>query len=375
MNSNKKILFILNYYYPYISGVSEYARLLAERFVKEGYEVSVLTSNHENLLKEEIINGVRVIRSKVILKISKGVISLEYIFKAARLSKEYDVVHLHLPMLESGLLSLFIPKEKLIVTYQCDVNLPKTLLNNFIVRIMDISNNLCLKNARKILVTSKDYAMHSRIAYRYAEKIIEAGAPIKEYAPSPYKDKSNKKSIGFCGRIVEEKGIDVLLKAYEKLRIKRSDIQLIIGGDYEKIAGGSIYSKLKKYIENNHIEEVNFLGAIPEEKMAAFYSSLDVMTLPSINSLEAFGMVQIEAMLCGTPVVASDLPGVRTIIQKTGMGEIARQSDVDDLAEKIELVLDNKKRYIKSRKEIMNIYGMNIVYQVYRDAYFEANCL
>lgn len=61
--------------------------------------------------------------------------------------------------------------------------------------------------------------------------------------------------------------------------------------------------------------------------MAEFYSSLDVFCLPSINPLEAFGMVQIEAMLCGVPVVASDLYGVRTIVGNTGMGLVCKKGD------------------------------------------------
>lgn len=63
-------------------------------------------------------------------------------------------------------------------------------------------------------------------------------------------------------------------------------------------------------------------------------------------------MVQVEAMLCGTPVVASDLPGMRTIVQKTGMGEIAKRNDYIDLAEKIEMALDNPHDYIKPRDKL-----------------------
>ena len=114
---HKKILIILNYYVPYISGVTEYARLAAEMLVKEGYDVTVLASNHATLPKHEIINGVKVYRAKVLLKISKGTVSLEYITLAKKLAKEADIVNLHCPMLESGLLSLLIPKQKIVTMY------------------------------------------------------------------------------------------------------------------------------------------------------------------------------------------------------------------------------------------------------------------
>ncbi len=367
----KKILMALNYYYPYISGVSEYARLVAEEYVKRGYEVTVVTSNHANLRDKEMIHGVHVIRTKVWFKISKGVISPGFVYLVIKMSRKHAIVNLHLPMLESGLLSLFIKKRKIVATYHCDIHLPKSWFNRLIVCAMDCSNLICLARARQILVTSKDYALHSRVAGRYEKKLVEAGAPVKMYDRVKNIHIAREiKRIGFCGRIVEEKGIDVLLKAYKMIREKRDDVFLVIGGDYQNVAGGSVYPKLKKYIEKNHMKNVDFIGKIPEEKMAEFYSSLDVLVLPSTNTLEAFGMVQIEAMLCGTPVVASDLPGVRTIVQSTGMGEIAKVNDVSNLAYKIELVLNHQEYYRKPRQKITEMYGMKSVLNAHKKAYF-----
>lgn len=365
----KKILMVLNYYYPYISGVSEYARIMSEKYVQEGHDVTVLTSNHANLLEKEVINGVKVIRTKVWFKISKGTVSPAFIGKAIKMSKDFDVVNFHQPMIESGIIAMFMKNRNLVATYQCDVNLPKSIINNFIVKVMDKSNSICLKRAKKIVVLSYDYAQNSRIAYKYKQKLIESPAPIKEYHRVEI-ERGAKKRIGFCGRIVEEKGINVLVKAYKMIRDRRNDVELIIGGDYENIAGGSIYPQLEKYIKDNKIVGVSFLGKIPEDKMAEFYSSLDVMTLPSINTLEAFGMVQVEAMFCGTPVVASDLPGVRTIVKNTGMGEIAKRNNAEDLAEKLEVVLDNPSKYIKAREDIESKYGIQHVYDTYMNAYF-----
>jgi len=160
----------------------------------------------------------------------------------------------------------------------------------------------------------------------------------------------DKKIIGFCGRIVMEKGIDVLIKAYKIIKETREDIKLLIGGDYANVAGGSIYPKLQQYIDTNDLKDIEFLGKISEENMGEFYSSLDIFVLPSINPLEAFGMVQVEAMLCGVPVVSSDLYGVRTIVQNTGMGLVHENGNEKDLARCILKILNNPQKYIKKRE-------------------------
>ena len=368
---SKKILIVLNYYVPYVSGVTEYARLEAEMLVKSGYEVFVLCSNHANLPAYEVINGVHVYRAKVLCKISKGTVSLEFIKLACRLAKLVDVVNLHCPMLESGMLSCLISKEKLVTTYHCDINLPRTLLNGFIVTVMDISHKVCLNRSRDIVVTTIDYASHSRVASAFVDKMTEIAACTKEYYPQSVTKSQDVKIIGFCGRIVEEKGIDVLLKAYQILKMKDDKIVLKIAGDYKSIAGGSIYPKLARYIKDNNIKGVEFLGQVPEDKMAHFFSSLDVFVLPSINSLEAFGMVQIEAMRCGVPVVSSDLYGVRTIVNNTKAGVVSKRGDYEDLANCIQTVLDNKQRYVKSITEIEKYYSNDMWAKKYKEILFK----
>lgn len=361
----KRILIILNYYSPYVSGLTEYARIEAEMLAKNGYTVAVLCSNHANLAREEWINGVHVYRAKVLMHISKGTVSTEFISMAKKLSRIYDVVNLHLPMLESGVISSFIPAEKLVVMYHCDVNLPSSPVNNFIVKTMDSQHNKALKKASAIIVTSEDYAAHSRVAAKYMNKVYGVAAPVKDYHHVNVKKNANQKVIGFCGRIVEEKGIDVLIKAFELVKKEIPEACLKIGGDYQSIAGGSVYPSLKKYIDDHKICDVEFLGKIPEKDMPSFFSGLDVFVLPSINSLEAFGMVQIEAMECGAPVVASDLYGVRTIVQNTKAGVICHRGDVKNLASCIIEVLKNHEKYTKELVHLKEHYSLELWYSNY----------
>ncbi len=357
----KSILLVSNYYAPYVSGLTEMARLLAEKLVKEGYQVKVITSRHDrSLARREVVHGVLVERCNVQFKISKGTISIPFLIRVIQEARRFDIVNLHLPMLESGLLSLLIKKEKLIPLYQCDVNLPQNMLNWMIIHVMDCSHRICLARSKKIWVTSSDYAAHSRVAYRHVDKFLEIGGAIKDVHPGKYV-RTGRYKIGFCGRIVEEKGINVLIQAFELLQMQGVDAELLLAGDYKKVAGGSVYPALAGYIKEHKIKNIRFLGALPEERLGEFYSSLDVFVLPSINSLEAFGLVQVEAMMCGTPVVASDLYGVRTIVMKTGMGLVCKAGNVKDLARCIKKVLENRRMYVKKVSDISNIYSTESV--------------
>ena len=128
---------------------------------------------------------------------------------------------------------------------------------------------------------------------------------------------------------------------------------------------------LQEYINKNSIKDVEFLGRLSDEDLIKFYSSINVFVLPSINSLEAFGLVQIEAMLCNTPVVASNLPGVRTIVQNTGMGLISNVGDENDLAQKILEILENREKYIKPRNEILAKYSTKVLVSKYYNIFEE----
>ncbi len=364
-----KILVILNYYYPYVSGLSEYARLLCEEMCRIGNSVTVLTSKHEsNLADKENINGVNVVRAPVWFKISKGVVSAQFIIWAARYARFADVVHLHLPMLEAGIIASLVSADKIVCTYHCDINLPDGLFNSIILKTMDTSHRHALLKARAIVVNTIEYAEKSRIAYKYVNKMKEIYPPIKAL-PIVERKNHDRFRIGFCGRIVQEKGIDILIKAFEVLQKERLNIELVIGGEYKTVAGGSVYKTLNEYIRNHNIMNISFIGKIPEEKMAEFYASLDVFVLPSVNALESFGMVQVEAMLCGTPIIASDLLGVRTVVCKTGMGLICRSGDVEDLKRCLIEIMDNYELYIRSRAQIEEIYSIEQCTKKYVEVY------
>lgn len=359
-----KILMILYYYYPYVSGISEYAKRISEGLVKHGHKVTVLTSKHEkNLKSRENINGVEIVRCQPIFEYSKGPIMPTFLFKGYRMARKYDVVNVHVPLVEAGIFSSILPN--CVITYHCDVRLNSNPVNKMVETLYYYLTNYALRRTKAIITNTEDYAKHSKLLKNYLPKCNFIFPPIDETRykhtnSSRFVEKhglKDKKVIGFVGRIVYEKGIDYLLDAIPLIRKRFKNIKVVIAGDYENVAGGSIMDSLSEKI-SSHNEDLLFLGKIPHETLLEFYSACDVLVLPSIDPLESFGMVQIESMYCGTPVVAADLPGVRLPVQLTGMGLIAKSKDSGDLAENIIKIIKNRGNYVKERQEIKKHFSI-----------------
>lgn len=356
-----RILLVLYYYHPYVSGVSVCAKRIAEGLVAKGYEVTVLTSRFdESLPVEEEINGVKIVRRPVLFKLGKGVIMPTLWLDTIRYARSHDYVNAHLPMADTGISSLFIPKHKLVTTYQCDINLGTGITDRLVAAVSMGLMHLQLARSRVVVPSSDDYLRHSKMK-RYINKAVPIAPPVTESEfhyvdPKPlFKQlgiKQGEVKIGFVGRIVYEKGINYLLESIPYLEKKYKKFKIIIAGDYEKVAGGSIKDQLDRYMAK-YPDRVIFTGYLNDDDLRSFFSGLDVLVLPSMDPLEAFGMVQIEAMLCGAPVVASNLPGVRGIVRRTGFGRISKLRDPEDIARQIIEVVENPKKYKQPREKIV----------------------
>ncbi|MBP9041719.1 MAG: glycosyltransferase family 4 protein, partial [Anaerolineaceae bacterium] len=138
-------------------------------------------------------------------------------------------------------------------------------------------------------------------------------------------------------------GVEILLKAMPAIIERHPDALFQFVGPYQHIIGEEQYfARLKPEIEKfERSGNWKFLGSMSPEQMSGFYANLDLLVLPSLNSTEAFGLVQIEAMMNGVPCVTSNLPGVRQPVTVHGMGEIFAIGDSKELADKVLAVLDN----------------------------------
>ena len=335
MSRRLDVRIALDYYTPYVSGLTNVARDVAEGLVRRGHRVRVLAGRHDRALAErETVRGVEVERVPVLAQLGKALVSPALVRRVAAVSAEASVTNLHLPMPEAGAIAPFV-RSPLVVTYHCDVSPPPGPAGRLQVAGVDLSSRVALRRADSVTVSSDDYARHSRLWSAMAGRTVAIPPPCHERGPgSPSYRQGDGLHVGFLGRIVEEKGLQYLVRAFQALG--DSTARLLIGGDFSEVAGGSVVDEVRRAIAGD--SRIRLLGFLPEEQIADLYASIDVFALPSVNPFEAFGIVQVEAMMAGIPVVASDLPGVRTPVRTTGFGAIAAPRDVPALTEALRAI-------------------------------------
>jgi glycosyltransferase involved in cell wall biosynthesis len=374
-----KQLVVLTYFRPHTSGLTIYAERLARAMVRRGHSVTVLTSQYDpKLPREEIADGVRIIRAPVLFRVSKGVIMPTFGHLATRLVREHDTVQLHLPQFDAAGVALRgrLMKKPTIITYHCDLKMPPGALSwaaNQAVRVM---NNLAAIFTHRIVTYTRDYAENSLYLRRYLRKLSCILPPVElpqtsqtcvESFVSSNNPQKRKPVIGMAARFATEKGVEVLLDAMPRLLGAYPNLQIQFAGPYRGIIGEEEYfarlsPSIEQYRESGHWA---FVGSLQPEQMACFYRNIDLLVLPSLNSTEAFGLVQIEAMINGVPVVASDLPGVRQPVLMHGMGEIAGIGNPVSLAESILAVLALPEKYRRDSAAIAEAYQPDKIAMAY----------
>jgi glycosyltransferase involved in cell wall biosynthesis len=374
-----KILTVLTYYRPHTSGLTIYAERLACAFARRGHQVTVMTTQYDpSLPSEEAMEGVRVMRVPVIARVSKGVLAPIFGLVATRLVLEHDVVHLHLPQFDAPGVALRgrLFGRPAVLTYHCDLLLPPGMFNRFVNLVVRFQNNMAGILANHVVTYTRDYADHSSYLSRYASKLTPILPPVDLPAPSPqavsafardHRVDERRPVIGMAARFAAEKGVEVLLDALPKILAKYPKAQVLFAGAYQNVMGEQAYSdRLMPRIREFEIQgHWTFLGNLDPVQMAAFYPNLDVLTVPSLNSTEAFGLVQIEAMVNGVPCVPSALPGVRQPVMMHGMGRVSDVGNAESLAQAILAVLDQPQAYRGDSETIRKLYDPDVIAQEY----------
>jgi len=333
-----KILSVSKLYYPWTGGVEKIVQQVTEGIKeKADFESEVLCCQAKGERKIETVNGVKVFRASS-WRIFLGMpLSFDFFRLFKELSQKADLIDFHHPFPLGDLaFFLFRPKAKLIVHYHSDI-----VRQNFFGFLIKPLISHTLKKAERILVSNPNLIKSSPYLKKIQWKcqLIPFGVNLEEIkqcldeAEIGEIKKKYKEFVLFVGRLNYYKGIDYLIEAMKDIKV---NLVIIGEGKQEKL--------LKKKTKDLEIEnKVFFLPTQERKKLINFYKVSEVFVLPSIFKSEAFGIVLIEAMACGTPVVSTEL-GTGTswvnINRKTGFVAPPRNSKA--LKETISKILENK---------------------------------
>jgi len=380
-----RILTVLTYYRPHTSGLTIYVERLARTLVKRGHEVTVLTSQFEkDLPREEIVDGVRILRAPVWFRVSKGVIMPTFGYWAWKLALEHDAIHLHLPQFDAAGVALRgrILRKPTVITYHCDLELPKGPFNRLVNQVVFFMNNMAGRFTHRIGAYTEDFATHSPYLKHFADKVRVILPPVEipealDEKVAEFQQEHNPENrgpvIGMATRFATEKGVEILLDALPKVMEEYPNAMVLYAGQHQGVWGEEAYFErlLPTIAKYQSTGQWKFLGNLSMEQMAAFFPNLDVLVVPSLNSTETFGLVQIEAMVNGTPSIASNLPGVRQPPKMTGMGEVVPIGDADALADAIIKIFDHPENYSGDPPAIARQFSPQVNAAAYEDLYQE----
>lgn len=377
------ILISLMYYRPHYSGLTIYTERLARALVRQGHQVTVLTSRHEPQLRlHEVCNGVTVVRPWVLMRISKGVIMPSLPAWAWKLIRQADVVNVHAPQPDAAVIALMGRwlRKPVVLTYHCDLRLPSGLIHYLANQGSHLANHISAMLANRIVTNTRDYAEHSPFLQRYLSKVKAIPPPI-ELAPITQDDiaafrakfgiKPGQRIIGMAARLATEKGAEYLIQALPPVLARHPQARVLFAGQHQDVMGEEQYAQRLAPLIERLGEHWTFLGTLPPVEWSVFFHEAEVTVLPSINSTESFGMVQVEAMTCGTPVIATDLPGVRQPVKMTGMGTLVPPEDANALAQALIKILDQPNGYHGDKEAVVRRFATDNIAAEYETLYEE----
>lgn len=257
--------------------------------------------------KQDCYKGKNVYRCRSFAEIASTPVSIEFLVKARKAAKDADIViyHFPYPMADIGIL-FRLYRGKLIVWWHCDFDTQK---GKILTRLYRPIVKHTLKKADIIIVSAKGNINGSQILRKYKDKcrVIPFAVPDdlaqkgRTYYESRNSGTRRKVHVLFIGRFVWYKGLDVLLKAFAKLDHKKYELLLV--GD------GPLLSDMQSLAKHLNLNNVAFAGSVSQDEKIKKIQWSDFLVLPSVSKAEAFGIVQIEAMAFGKPVINTSIPG------------------------------------------------------------------
>jgi len=370
-----KIAHVTSTFPPYRGGIGNIAYYNAKELAKLGHEITVFTPLYEQKEFDDKKENFKVERLKAHLKYGNGALVAGLTKKLA----DFDIVHLHYPCFglaeDVWWLKTLKKKTKLVINYQMDV-VGQGVFKLFFGLHTKLILPKILKSADIISASSFDYIKNSNIANYFAkhqDKFVEVpnGVDSEHFRPEVKSEEIlsrhglslNNKVIIFVGGLDKAhyfKGIDYLIQAFMLVNQRMPETRLMIVGE------GDLVEEYKSLAAQLQISDrIVFTGGVGHDDLPKYYNSADLGVLPSIDKSEAFGIVLIEAMACAKPVVASNLAGVRSVVDEEENGYLSEPRNIDDLASKLNHLLVNDELRIQmgqnGREKVMAQYDWRAI--------------
>jgi glycosyltransferase involved in cell wall biosynthesis len=343
-----RVVQVGKYYYPYVGGIESHLYTLCHE-LHGVVDMDVIVSNTQPWTSRDVHEGISVTRCAAYGKVMSTSLSPGMVWELSQ--RDYDIVQVHLPHPVGAAAYLASRKplaHRLIVTYHSDIVKQKRLMPYYDRLVWAL-----LERAEKVLATSPNYVDTSPTLQRFRDKceVVPYGIDLALFAKTKEREEEAARIrarygdvpllVG-VGRLIYYKGFEYAIRALA--RVPRAELLLI--GD------GPLRPELEKLARELGVAgRVHLLGEMQNSEIPPYYFASDLYLLPSIARSEAFGIVQLEAMACGLPVLNTDLPsGVPFVSRHGESGLTVPPSDVAALANAIEaLIADPARRAEMSR--------------------------
>jgi glycosyltransferase involved in cell wall biosynthesis len=345
-----------------LGGVEVTIKLITEGLHKLGVECDVLGVNNKFVSHSEARKFGTIYREALIIKAFSTLFSIKLIYRLFLIKKKYDIIHIHHPdPMATFAIWLIKPKCKLIIHWHSDI-----LRQKYLLKIFRPFQTWLLINCNAIICTSKSYADNSPDLRPYINKVTVIPIGIdnsklifdRNIVDQIKKRFFNKKIVLSIGRMSYYKGYGFLIEA---VKYFNPNINLLIIGE------GELKKELQeKVINENLSDQICFLGKVDDILRNSYLCASDVFVLSSIYKTEAFGIVQLEAMSFGKPIVSTKIPnsGVDWVNQNSISGLTVPICDPESIANAVNSIVENDELSFKLGKGSQDRFKSNFTQEI-----------
>jgi glycosyltransferase involved in cell wall biosynthesis len=335
-----KILQLSKFYPPVLGGIESVAFELTEGMNRLGFTIDVLCANTTSRTShDQSASGYRIIRAGSWGKLLSTSIAPAMLTEAKRLFIGKDIVHVHMPdPMAAFAVWMAKPRGKVVLHWHSDVVNQRRAL-----KLYEPLQEWLLRRADAVIATSAHYVQSSTCLQAWKSKVHIIPIGISEDSRPDATSKAQalrerfigKKIVFSLGRMTYYKGFDVLIDAVSSLP---ADTVVLVGGGGELLEGYR-----RRVVAEGLSDRIEFVGRIPDEDVPGYFAAANVFCLSSIVRAEAYGVVLLEAMAMGKPIVTTDISGsgVPWVNQHgvTGLNVPVRNSD--ELAAALSRILED----------------------------------